>query len=411
MFRKFIGEKYFCGLDVGAQTIKAGLIESKENRQFELLGVYEGNTAGFDGTSVTDLGELSASINTVLSGLVSNTRVKIKTVQMGIGGELIRQRLSTSVMPLLDRGSKVISRRDIVKIQKQAQLLGVKMDEIILHDFPQSYKVDDINRALNPSGLYGRKLEIDTLIVAVNGTIIKNLSKAVNQAGYDVENIFFTTYAATMTALDDFQRKQGCLFVDIGASVTDLVIFKGGQLRFLSSIPLGSDDITRAIAARLNISHGLADDIKKSYGVVRHRQAGMNEEILIKSEEGYTPVKKEAISEALDPVVNDLINMLKASVARSELERQLPGIIMSGGGSLLTGLPERLEEEMVLPVKMASINFCSRKMHNAAKFLSSVGLAHAGFDKSLGLFVKRNQYSHWLKGLVDRSKELYEEYF
>jgi len=412
MFRKFIGEKYFCGLDIGTQTIKAALIAPKENRQFELLGVREVKTAGYENGSVVDLGELSVSINAAMSGLMKNTHVKIKSVQFGISGELVRERRSAAVMPLLDRGNKVISHRDILKIQKQARLLGVKMDEVILHDFPQGYKVDDVNRASNPVGLYGRKLEVETLVVAVHNTVLKNLTKAVNQAGFDVENLFFTTYAATQTALDDFQRKQGCILVDIGSSLTDVVIFKGGQLRFLGSIPLGSNDVTRAIVERLNIGYDLAEDIKKSYAVVRHGHASTDEEILIKREDGYEPVKKHVISDAIEQVIADLLNMVASSVKQTEFFDQLKtGIVMAGGGALLSGLAERFEEDLGLPAKMAKINFSSRRMQNATKFLSAVGLAHAGFDKSFSLLLKRNHYSHWLKGCLERTKELYEEYF
>ena len=286
------------------------------------------------------------------------------------------------------------------------------MDEAVLHDFSQAYKVDDINRALNPVGLYGRKLEIETLVVSAKSTTVRNLSKAVNQAGFDVENVFFTTYAATKTVLDDFQRKQGCVIVDIGSSVTDIVVFKGGQLRFLDSFPIGGNDITRAVMDRLNITFDLAEDMKKSYAVVHHGSLAMPEEILIKREEGYVPVQKRVLSDAVDPVAADLLNMVKASLDRSGLHESLgAGVIMTGGGALLSGLAERFEKDIGMPVRMAKINFSSRRMHNAAKFLSAIGLAHAGFDKSFGLFLKRRQYAHSLRGLLERIKELYEEYF
>jgi len=412
MFRKFIGEKYFCGLDIGPQTIKAGIIEPKEGRQFELHGVYEVKTEGFEGGSVTDMGELSSSIHDVLTGLSKNTRIRIKAVQLGMGGEIVRKRLGNAAMPLLDRGTRIISKKDVAKVQEHARLLGIKMDEILLQDFPQIYKVDDVNRALNPVGLYGRKLEAETLVAVVNSTIFKNLVKAVNQAGYDVENVFFTTHAAARTALDHFQKKQGCIFVDVSSFVTDIALFQSGEIRFLDSIPLGGQDMTRAVSAALNVSVDMAEDIKRSYAVVRHRHSAADEEILIKAEDGYLPVKKGVITESVEPVVSDLVNMLRASLKRSgAVDCPAAGMVMAGGGALLSGLAERLEEDLGMPVKMAKIHFVSRRMHNAAKFLSAVGLAHAGFDRNFGLLTKQNHGSHWLKGCLERAKEIYEEYF
>jgi len=412
MFRKFIGEKYFCGLDIGTHTIKAALIEPRENRQIELRGVYEFDTEGFQEGAVTNLGDLSGAIGEVLSGLSKNTGVRIRTLHLGLNGDVIREARSSAVIPLLDRGSKVISRRDVARLQQQARFLGVKLDEVILHDFPQVYTVDDINQTLNPLGLYGRKLEVETIVVAARSAMVRNLSKAVNQAGVDIENLFFTTYAATKTVLDDFQRKQGCAVVDIGSSRTDIVVFKGGQLRFLDSLPVGGHDITRAIADRLKITEDLAEDMKKSYAVVDHGSSEKNEEILIKRDDGYMPVQKKVLSDAIEPIVSDLVNMIRTSLERSRFADELTaGMVMTGGGALLAGMGERFELNMGMNVQIAKIRFSSRRMHNAAKFLSAVGLAHAGFDKNFGLFLKRNQHSQSLKGAWNRVKELYEEYF
>ena len=109
---------------------------------------------------------------------------------------MVETRYSAAVIPLMDRGSKIITHRDVKKVATQARLLGVKMDEIVLHDFPQYYKVDDTNNALNPVGLYGRKLEIKTLLIIVKNNFIKNITKAVNQAGYDVADLFFSSLSS-----------------------------------------------------------------------------------------------------------------------------------------------------------------------------------------------------------------------
>ena len=195
MLRKLMGDKYFCGLDIGSQSVKASIVKFSDAAHPELLGVYESQTVGFKNASVSDLADLSECIHLTISGLIKKTGVKLKDVQLGVGGEVIEIRHGAAVLPLMDKGSKIITHHDIKKIQTQAQLLGIKMDEVVLHDFPQYYKVDDTNTALNPVGLYGRKLEIKTLLMVVNNNLLKNLTKAVNQAGYDVANLFFSSLA------------------------------------------------------------------------------------------------------------------------------------------------------------------------------------------------------------------------
>ena len=415
MLKNFIREKYFCGLDIGSQSIKASIVKPREDYKSVLLGVYEAKTYGFKQASISDLGDLSECIHSTIAELTKKTGIKLKEVQLGVGAELIETRRSTAVVPLIDRGSKVITQRDVRKIQNQARLLGAKMEEVILHEFPQCYKVDDVNTALNPVGLYGRKLEVSTLLVITKSNFLKNLTKAVNQAGYDVGNLFFTSFSAAESSLDDYQRKQGCIFVDVGAVMTSILFFKEGQLKHLVSIPSGGEHITRSIAKHLNLTFDLAEDIKRSYAFAINTDDKSEEEILIKREEKYVPIKKEMINEAIEPVIDELVHSISDAIKGSDIYDQMNvGIVMVGGGSLLAGLPERIEQNTNLLVKIGKVNIAIKKLHNAAKYSSAVGLAQTALSKSFRRGPDKNGrvgYSSWTSGVASKIKELYQDYF
>jgi cell division protein FtsA len=362
--------------------------------------------------SVSDRGELSECIHAAIEGLTKRTGIKVKEVQLGVGGEIITIRQGAAVIPLLDRGSKAITRRDVKKVQLQAKLLGAKMEDVVIHAFPQYYKVDDINIASNPIGLFGRKLEIKTLLIIINSTLLKNLTKAVNQAGYDVTNLFFASLSCGLASLNEYQRRQGCILLDIGATISDLLIFHEGQLKYLATIPIGGDNITKSIANRLNLSSGLSENIKKSYAsAIKHE--GVNEEdVLIKKEDEYLPVKKEIISQAIEPVVDQLVNTVLSDMRNSDLWDQMnAGIIMVGGGSMLSGLAERIEQNANMPVKIGRIHITGKRLQHAAKYSASVGLALTGFNQSFTFSHQPKGHANVAAHFVSKVKELYQEYF
>ncbi len=405
-------QKYFCGLDIGVHTVKAGVLEVGDNKELSLLGVYEAKTSGFSGGSVTDLGELSLTVDHVISELSTKTGVRIKDVQLGIGGDIVQKRYSSTTIPLVDRGNKIITKQDVGRIIQQARLLGVKMDEIVLADFPQMFKVDDVNTALNPIGLFGRKLEVSTLVFVANNTIVKNLTKAVHQAGYDVVNVFFTSIAAAEGSLNDYQKRQGAVVLDIGSTVTDMLIFKGGGLRSFETIAMGGSDITAALSEHLQLSYDLAEDIKQSYANVSGGSGWAEEEVLIKRDEGYWPVKKGDINRAIEPEVARFLDACREKLAGSGYGDQINiGIFVAGGGAFLTGLPERIEQMARAAVKLAGLNFPVKRMHNAAKFLSAIGLAQAGFRKAYGLDAPEVKGGNPATMIGEKLKELYQEYF
>jgi cell division protein FtsA len=413
MLHNFIGERYFCGLDIGLQSSKAALITVDENRCQDVIGIYECPTTGFKQLSISDIDELAECIHQTIAGLSGKTGVKIKQIQLGIAGHMLSPRNSSAVIPLMDRGSKVITDRDVEKLMVQAKLLGVDLDQVLLHDFPQYYHIDDVNIAQNPVGLYGRKLAVHTLLLTAHNTLLKNFTKAVDQAGYEVANIFFGSFAGGHICLTEGQRQQGCFLANIGAHRTELIAFKDQQLRYVQSIPIGGNDITTCVAHKLSLAFDLAEEIKKSYAAVTMASEGQSqEEILIKQEKGYLPIQKKVISQAIEPVIIKIVNALKESIKASELFDQVrEGMVMIGGGSLLPGLSERIEQTTGLVVKVGHIQRMLKREGLSVRHAVAIGLAQEGYYQLKGRHSLSNGRHHWSRRLVNRVKELYQEYF
>ena len=406
-----IREKHYCGLDLGAQKIKAGILKVKDATQMELIGIYEQKTAGFRDGAVSDLGELSDCIHATVHTLLQKTNLKLKEVQLGVGSELIEIREGGTTIPLVDRTNKIITQRDMKKVNDQARLLSLKMDEEILHDLPQQYLVDEVNKALNTGGLYGRKLGVQSLMIFANTNRIRNIVRAVHQAGYEVPNIFFASYAAGEVALDDAERAQGRVLIDIGARATSVLLFQNNILRRLKKIEIGGDTFTRGIAEQLNLPLDLAEEIKRSYAATLEAYHSNDEEILVKRDSAYKPVKGKDICAAIEPQIQELLeniqNVLREFGVLDDLEM---GIVMTGGGSLLTGLIERVSQATRHPARLTRMNVTSaRSPGNAALFAGVVGLAKSGFKQSLRYALSPD--GHWRANLANRFRELYHEYF
>ena len=422
MFKNIIGGKIFCGLDIGSQKLKASVARVHNLKSIELLGVQEASTNGFRRSVVTDTGELTGCIQQTVNSLSQQVGIKLKDIQLGVGGEWIEDRLSHAVIPLLEKGNKVVSSADVKRVNHQARLLGMKMDEDVIHDFAQNYSLDDQTIHLNPVGLYARTMAVDMLLLIVNTTRLGHLLKAVHQAGLEVSNIFLTSYAAVESSVDHQAKTDGCALMDIGASSTSILIFKDGFLRSFMNIPLGGDHATQSIAQNLHLSFDQAEEIKKSYGMALNNgghsveapsesETITEESVLVKSETGYHPIKREVICRLLEPEITKLVSAIEKSVKGPFYSQLKAGIMIVGGGSLLAGLLERIEQGTNLLVHLGKINCAGTPLNNAAVFSASVGLARLGFTKTWAYNLANSQYLHWRQSLSSRIKELYQEYF
>lgn len=412
MFNRFNSDKLYCGLDVGSQRIKVSLLRVRDGQSPQLVDFFEQKTSGFKDSSVSDLAELTDSIQAAMNGLFKKTESRVKQVSLGLGGDLIAVRRNDSTIPLVERGNKVITSFDLRKVNTQARLLGVKMDEEIVHDVPQTYRVDDVNTAANPLGLCGRKIEVETMLIVANGTRLQNVIKAVNQAGFEVTETCYTSYAAAEAILDENDKKKGCVLLDIGSRVTSILIYSEGILKYLTNIPWGGNDVTRRIAQDLNLSLDLAEDIKKSYAVAVMSDKRNEEEILVKRESAFTPVKREEICRSIDPEIVYLVQFINDSINASGMTGRInDGVHLIGGGSLLPGLMERIEEATQLSVSMGKVRSMTNTWHGAAVYAASIGTAQLAAQTAAKSINLSNTFRSGDASVVTKIKELYHEYF
>jgi len=410
MFKKMAQLQYFCGLDLGTHTMKASIVRLSDEDNLDLLGVFETKATGFKEASISDITELAECIARTVQGVMQKTGIKIHAVQLGISGSFLATRRTSAIIPLIDSGTKVISKFDLRKVEAQAKLLGVNLEEEIIHDFPQWYKIDDINTSINPAGLIGRKIEASLLLLTANSLRVRNLTKAVHQAGFEVNSVAFSGFAASDVAVDKADKALGCALVDIGANITSVIFFKNGIVGDVQFIPWGGNYVTQSIAERLSLTIDMAEEIKKTQAVAsRSNPQELSGEILVKREKGYIPIRRESVCEAVNWEIENFLTHLETVIKGSHLYHQLnKGIVMVGGGSLLTGAIERIEERINTTVRMGA---ATPGLNNAAVYAASIGLGRLHYlkkkEESIGIKTPLN----FKDKIVNSVKELCQEYF
>ena len=410
MFKKMAQHQHFCGLDLGTHTMKASIVRAKDEDNLDLLGIFESRSTGFKEASISDITQLAECIQRTVQGVMQKTGIKVHAVQLGLSGSYLTTRHTSALIPLIDSGTKVISKFDLRKVDAQAKLLGVGLEEEIIHDFPQWYKIDDINTSINPAGLIGRKIESSLLLLTANSLRVRNLTKAVHQAGFEVNSVAFSGYAASDVAVEKMDKAEGCALVDIGANITSVIFFKNGIVGDVQFIPWGGNYVTQAIAERLSLTVDLAEDIKKTHALAHQTNPKeVTGEILVKREKSYIPIRREAVCEAVNWEIENFLTHLETVVKGSHLYHQLnKGIVMVGGGSLLPGAIERIEERINTPVRMGA---ATPGLNNSAVYAASIGLGRMHYLKkaqdSIGIKTPINLKDK----IVNSVKELCQEYF
>ncbi|MDT3428039.1 rod shape-determining protein MreB [Paenibacillus forsythiae] len=173
--------------------------------------------------------------------------------------------------------------------------------------------------------------------------------------------------AAAIGAGMDIYQPSGNMVVDIGGGTTDVAVLSMGDVVTASSIKMAGDKFDESILKyikqkyKLLIGERTAEDIKLTIGNVR--PGGVQAEMDIRGRDMVSGLPQtltitsiEAQEALWDPVSSIV------AAAKTVLERTPPelsadiidrGVVLTGGGALLSGLAELLSEELHVPVWVA----------------------------------------------------------
>jgi len=161
----------------------------------------------------------------------------------------------------------------------------------------------------------------------------------------------------------------GSMVVDIGGGTTEVAVISLGGIVYARSVRVGGDKMDEAIIAYIRRVHNLligestAERIKKEVGSACPPADGEGRQMHIKGRDLMNGVPKEIIiterqvAESLAEPVGQIVEGVKVALEHTapELAADIvdKGIVMTGGGSLLSNLDFVLRHATGLPVTIA----------------------------------------------------------
>jgi rod shape-determining protein MreB len=191
--------------------------------------------------------------------------------------------------------------------------------------------------------------------------------ESAEQAGAREVYLIDEPMAAAIGAGIPIQDPEGSMILDIGGGTTEAAVISLGGMVVAKSLDVAGDKMDEAVIQyfrrkyNLTIGENTAESVKINIGSVfplerelamdvkgRDLIAGLPKTVNITSEEVRSALE-EPIKKIIE-VVKDVLEETPAELSADLVDR---GIILSGGGSLVKGLPELLAQETELPVNRA----------------------------------------------------------
>ncbi|RMH06240.1 MAG: cell division protein FtsA [Nitrospirae bacterium] len=343
-------EHIVVGLDIGTTKICAIVAEITDEHAIQVIGFGSSPSRGLRKGVVVNIDSTVESIKKAVEEAELMAAVQINSVYIGIAGSHIASETANGVVALK---RQEVTRADVQRAIETARASAVvPPDRRILHVLPREFIVDDQEGIRDPVGISGSRLEVDVHIVTGAVTSAQNLIKCVNRAGLDMVDLVLQPLASSEAVLTEEEKELGVAMVDLGGGTSDVAIFSGGSISHSAVIPVGGQHLTRDLQIGLRTSQADAEQIKIKHGVALCELVRDNEPVEVPSVGGRPPrlLSRRDVAEIIEPRVEEIFDLVLREIRRSGHEGKLAaGTVITGGTSLLEGMPDAAERVLALP--------------------------------------------------------------
>jgi type IV pilus assembly protein PilM len=337
------------GLDIGSSSIKA--VELKSTK-----GGYE----------LVSFGMESLAPDTVVDGAIMDA----PQVANAISKIFDAERIKTKNVATAVSGHSVIVKRVPLPLMTEDELYDRIPSEASQH-IP--FDIADVN--LSYQLLESMDSQMDVLLVAVKKDKILNHTNVLAQAGktpvivdidaFALQNCFEVNYEP--------DTAQTVALLNIGASVMNINIVRGGIPLFTRDVSVGGNQYTDALQKELDLSFEDAERLKK--GETLPSVTDEQKQQILRS-----------VSDILTLEIQKTFDFFRATASGENIQR----IVVAGGTARVPGLVDLLREEFAMPVE--ELNPFRRVLINpgrhsddqirdmAPRLVIAVGLALRSFD-------------------------------
>ncbi|ACH37525.1 cell division protein FtsA [Citrifermentans bemidjiense Bem] len=401
------------GLDIGTTKICA-IVGNVTEEGIDIVGIGTSPSKGLRKGVVINIESTVAAIKKAIEEAELMAGCEIKSVYAGIAGGHIKGFNSQGVIAIKNRE---VSPEDVKRVIEAAKAIAIPMDREVIHILPQEFIIDDQDGIREPLGMSGVRLEAKVHIVTGAVASAQNIVKSCNRAGLEVADIVLEQLSSSEAVLSSDEKELGVALVDIGGGTTDIAIFVDGAIKHTSVLSLGGNHLTNDIAVGLRTPMAEAERIKQKYGCCLSSLVGKDETIEVPSVGGRKPriLSRQLLCEILEPRVEEIFTLVNREIVKSGLEDSIAsGVVITGGSTILEGMPELAEQIFNLPVRRGLPQRIGglTDVVNSPVYATGVGLVVYG-SKNVGVHEFPTQQSDEtvFRRVSRRMKDWFGEFF
>jgi cell division protein FtsA len=252
-------------IDVGSTKVAVIVGDLGDQGETRILGVGVTPAAGLSRGVIDNIASAREAIAIAVEKAEQACGMRILSAVVGISGGHVSSQNNRGIIAIPDR-SRPISEDDRSRVLESAGQVAIPTNRQVIHVVPRGYWVEGTEPVSDPVGMFGARLDAEVHIVSGAVSAIQNLTKCVEGAGVQVDDIVLESIASATSVIEDQERQQGVALVDIGGSTTSIAVYDEGSLAHTACLPIAGSQLTNDLARVLRCPWEAAEQLKCGVG-------------------------------------------------------------------------------------------------------------------------------------------------
>ena len=371
--------RVIAAIEIGTSKIVVLLGEIIGDSGLNIIGHSVGSSKGVKKGVITDLDKASDCVHAAILRAEENTQTRIDEVYLAQTGQHLigNFNLGSSNISASDG---LVRRADIDAATEDAKRRSLPDDRIYIHHIQNPFSLDG-NPVENPLSKEGRQLQIGYWSVHGDSEAVSDSLRVIRGIDLDVSDIIISSIASGTVLLEESEKENGALVIDIGGGTTDYMLYRKGYIVKTGVVPVGGDHITNDLSIGLRISRKNAESFKLKDGRAYYQSEDREKKVWLIGDFtiGDRQYPLAAITKIIEARVFEIFDIIKEQLVDSDLFEPsdiASGVILTGGSSRLTGIEEAAHRRFGLEARASEGSQYVSEELRAPEYSTAIGLLH-----------------------------------
>lgn len=328
---------------------------------------------------ITDLNLASDCVHAAILTAEKKAQVQVDCVYLAQTGQHLSGDFNVGMANISDADG-IIGPMDIEQVKQDAKRRTLPPDRTYIHHIQNTFWVD--GQALeNPLSHKGSRLQVGYWSVHGASKVVSDSLRIIRGIDLEVRDLILSSIASGVVLLEDSEKDNGALVVDLGGGTTDYALYQKGFIIKTGVIPVGGDHVTNDLSIGLRIARKAAEEFKFKHGRAYYMPTDREEKVWLFGDLtiGDREYPLASITKIIEARMTELFEIIRDQLKAAKLlqpELIASGVYLSGGSARMPGVADLAGRVFGLEARVAECPDDVAEELQKPEYSTALGLLH-----------------------------------